>query len=708
MDLMTLDATQAPIADSDREAVRQQDAALCFCEREQRLHAFNAKSFTGEYRYAEAFAWVVDGLSTPFSAQDHLLGSLMLGALPSAAPTGTTRWLELVHSSLLFSPGHMTLDYGAVLRKGLRGILIDAENLALRGGDRERVFATNSRICIEAIQRWIDRYLAMVAAFDDRPCNLELAAEALRRSPMQAAHDFRSALQACWLVHLIMSGIVGGRDFGFGRLDQLLWPYLEADLANGALDEVEARRLIHDFFLKLNFLAGNGRGYPDGKGCAQPTPCTGTKQYIVLGGRHLDGSSAVNPLSYWFLDAIKVIGLREPVLHVRYHPDDDHDFRQAAIDASIASQGQVQIANEVFTPAALMRRGVAPEDAVSYGASACSRLDLGGLHGNGELWTLPTVWLREYIEKAGEPQSFDAFFDGFAGLAQSKIAEVLASVREDREPFYDTPFVNDGGLHFHLESLFLGDCVARGRHLCEGGGRYRLHLMCFVGLATLVDSLFAIRELVYSQQRFSLAAFDAIVRANFDGQECLLRELQALPKFGNNEPSVDALTGRVGRMLIDAVEAVPMPKFHVAMGAFYSLIVHLWAGQKQPATWDGRLAGAPLSENQSAVYGTSQAGATALLNSLSHLPFDRACSGSLNLVFPRNVPAVKVRALLDVFFRKGGSMVGLTFADRAQMEDAMAHPERHPYLQVRMHGFSEYFVNMPREEQEEVLARTSY
>jgi len=701
--------TPAPKATGNpRIRIRRQDASLCFCEREERLHAFDAESIPGEYRYSRAFAWVMDGLSAPFEPTDHLLGSLVLGPLPAQVPTNTSQWLELVHSTLLFSPGHMTLDYGTVLQKGLRGILTETQSLAEGGGERAQIFAENSRICIEAIERWIERSLALVATVDTPSEPLQRAARALNLAPLNPARDFHSALQTCWMIHLIMSGIVGGRDFGFGRLDQLLWPFLRADLETGALDEAQARALIRDFFLKLNFLAGNGRGYPDGKGCAQPTPCTGTKQYIVLGGRHLDGSSAINPLSFWFLDTIGDLGLREPVLHVRYHPDDNTEFRDAAVQASIASQGQVQFANEVFTPNALILQGVSPEDAINYGASACSRLDLGGLHGNGELWTLPTARLRDYVEQCGEPDSFEVFLKGFREFLQIKVAQVLDGVRASREPFYDIPFVNDGGPHFHLESLFLGDCVAQAKHLCEGGGRYRLHLVNFVGLATLVDSLIAIREIVFRQRRLSLQSFDAIVKADFVGHEELLHELKALPKFGCNHPEADQLTAHVGELLVDAVERVPMPENHITMASFYSLIVHLWAGHQQPATWDGRRAGTPLSENQSAVYGPDQPGATALLNSLIHLPFDRACSGSLNLMFPRNVPAEKVRALLDVFFRKGGSMVGLTFADRAQMEDAVAHPERHPFLQVRMHGFSEYFVNMPCEEQEEVLARTSY
>lgn len=694
----------------ERTAVRSQPTVLCFVEREQRLHAFRADEVDGAFRYARAFEWVVDGLSTPFDGRDRLLGSLRMGPLPPEAPADSSRWLDRVHASLLFSPGHMTLDYSTVLRCGLRGIADRAATNAGSGGEREQVFAANTQICVEALQRWIARYVAAVRMEPNAGPDAVRAADALAVAPLNPAVDFRSALQACWFVHMVMSGVVGGRDFGFGRLDQILWPYLEADLAAGTINGEEVDALLDGFYLKLNWMAGNARGYPDKVGHFQPIPSTGTKQYIVLGGQRSDGTSGVNPLSFRLLEAAARIRLREPVLHVRYNPDADSTFRRAAVSASIQTQGQVQFANERLTIDALQRRGVAFDDAVEFGASACSRLDIGGTHGNGELWTLPTVWLADALAEAGEPSTFEDLLKCFDATVRREVAGVLAGAFARREPFYDTPFVNEGGLHFHLESLFLKDCLNKSLHLCEGGGRYRLHLVCFVGLATLVNSLLAIRRIVFEEHRMGLQAFDGLVRNNWCGAEEMRDEVRMhFPKFGNDSAEADELAGRVGRILLDAVEAVetPSPR-EITMGCFYSLIVHLWAGQQQQATHDGRLAGEALSENQSPVYGTEKCGITGTLNSLAALPFDRAVSGSLNLLFPANVPIEKVQALIDVYFRRAGSMVGLTFADRDKLEDAMLHPDRHPFLQVRMHGFSEYFVNMPREEQEEVLARTSF
>lgn len=699
---------------AQREMIRALEDDICFVDREEALWAFDADSVPGEFRYARAFEAVMDRLATPFEEREQLVGRLRFGLLPVPARSPERRnWLERVHSWLLFSPGHMTLDYGVVLREGLEGILQRSKNVA-GGADAERsaVFAENAEICVAAIRRWIARYVDGsrhgMTGTEDPDLDERLAAFA--QAPLRPARTFREGLQACWTVHLIMSGVVGGRDFGFGRLDQLLWPLMRADMEHGRLSEDQARDLLEDFCLKLNELAGNARGYPDEKGSHQPIPCTGTKQYIVLGGTSAGGESQANPLSFLFLDAVRAVRLREPVLHVRYDPEVDDAFRAAAVEASIATQGQVQFANEVFTVPALIRRGVPESDAREYGASACSRLDLGGTHGNGERWPVPVNWLLDYArsDEAHQATEFEVFLQGYLKRMSTEIASMVRGALPDAEPFYDTPFTNDGGHHFHLESLFLADCVDRKRHLCEGGGRYRLHLLCFVGLATVVNSLAAIRILVFEEACLSLSDFIRALDDNFVGHDDLRQRIvEDCPKFGNDDDGVDAVASRVTKAFLDAAEGVPTPPNHIVIGCFYSLIIHVWTGQKIGATFDGRLAGEPLSENQSAVYGTERQGTLGLLNSLSKLPFDRAVSGSLNLLFPANADAAKVRAILDAFFRKGGSMVGLTFADRAQLQDAMEHPGRYPYLQVRMHGFSEYFVNLPKEEQEEVLARTA-
>ena len=209
------------------------------------------------------------------------------------------------------------------------------------------------------------------------------------------------------------------------------------------------------------------------------------------------------------------------------------------------------------------------------------------------------------------------------------------------------------------------------------------------------------------QKRLTYRQFADILAADYGKHEALRQEILSYTRFGNDSPA-DDYTVLAANIYLEAVGSLRLKPRVWALPGFYSLATdNEWADQVG-ATPDGRKAGTPFSENQSPTYGADKRGITALLKSIAKLPLSKTVTGGLNLTFYKNQQAENYRDLVLGFFRMGGLHVGITVADRETLLDAMEHPERHPTLTVRLYGFSEYFVSLPRWQQQAILDRTGY
>ena len=177
--------------------------------------------------------------------------------------------------------------------------------------------------------------------------------------------------------------------------------------------------------------------------------------------------------------------------------------------------------------------------------------------------------------------------------------------------------------------------------------------------------------------------------------------------FGN-DTDIDRYTVMAGKTFLDAVDRVNHKDNYYLATGFYSLERENYWSSGVGATPNGRKAGEPFSENQSPTYGADQNGITALLKSLAKLPFDRTVTGGLNLTFSKSISPDILRALVVSYFQIGGFHVGISVIDRKTLEDAMVHPEKYKSLTVRLYGFSEYFVSLPKWQQLAILNRTEY
>lgn len=669
----------------DLEALRRlvfaSDNAACFLERDTLLSELEQelREVTGPDRYARILSALLDRVSTPVEAPDVFVGRIPEGPVREGIPSPNT---------LLAATGHMSFDYRRLLTRGLRGIAEEAEAAAVRLGDGESAsFAHNARLVAEAVRRYAARY-AQAA----RRAGKARAAEALSRVPYEPAYDLFSALQGIWIVHMIASGYVGARDYAFGRMDDYLYPYYRQALEEGATQE-ELLELLACFYVKPNEICGRAtHNYR-----CKPVLCQAAKQYLVVGGAH------PNPLSCVLLRAAEISRLAEPVITVLLRPQADEAFTRQVFETQAAVTDAMQVYNYDRVLGCLLDKGIPREVAEDFTYSACDTFDLHYRTIRHELY-LPTVELlcgTLGLKEGAPPPAFRCVDDILRELAGRTRAWLE---REAPAATADWP-LEDNRRAFVLDSLLIGECTRRCRYPLNGGMAYKVLNAFIPGIATIGDSLMAVDRLVFQQRRFTLAEFCRIVAADFAGHEDLRQEILAMARFGNDTPA-DEYTARAAKALLDAVDAAVMPPGVLALGGFYSLDRDNTLSRDLPATPDGRRAGAPYSENQSPTYGADRSGATALLRSLARLPFGRTAGGGLNLSFSSRPAAETLRALILSYFEMGGQHVGISVLDRAELEDAVAHPDRHPALTVRLYGFSEYFVSLPPWQQQAILNRT--
>jgi formate C-acetyltransferase len=267
---------------------------------------------------------------------------------------------------------------------------------------------------------------------------------------------------------------------------------------------------------------------------------------------------------------------------------------------------------------------------------------------------------------------------------------------------------------FPLASCLIRDCLERGQDFDRGGARYNWVENSFVGLANLADSLLALKYLVYDQRELSFAAFQAILEQDFSGHEALRQRLQnTLPHYGNGHPEADALAAQWAEFLIAATAANTIGPHRYVPG-FFCWVMHERLGAETRATPDGRRAGWPLADGAGAAQGRETCGPTAAVLSSTTWSHRQVLGGLVqNLKFSQSLLATAAarraaRAVIETYLRRGGFEIQVNVVGRETLLEAQQHPERYPDLLVRVAGYSDYFVHLNRNLQDEVIARTEH
>jgi len=617
-----------------------------------------------------------------------------------------------VYTCFGWCTNHSVRGYHLVLRRGMLGLLAAAEH---RLGSRpleqgQRSFLAAAAAAARAGSRLGLRF-AQVAAAQARRCpdparrrELEQVAAVCRRVPARPARTLQEAIQSLLFAHLLTCAEDHINANSLGRIDQLLGPYYDADLARGSLDRETALQLIEELWLKL---------YQ-----------TYDVQQTMVGGLTPQGEDAANAVSYLCLEAVARLGLPR-CLSVRLHRGSPPDLVAQA--ARVVGRGggiPFFFNDEVIVPA-LVDKGIRLADARSYAAIGCVEITIPGkanphavshnlnlakvleitLHGGrdprtGQELGLPTGKLPDHPSYHSLLAAFYRQLAHFAGHAAQ--ASNIAELHQER--LQPLPY----------QSLLTERCLARGRDITAGGARYHYHSCSAIGIPNVADSLAALRQLVYEQGRVSPEALLAALAADFQGDQPLRRLLLQAPKYGNDDDAVDAIAAEVAGYycrLMHGLRTRFGGRFHVHL---FSFVWHVHPfGHTTGALPDGRRAGEPLAYSLSPMQGRDRLGLTAVLNSLAKIPH-RLAAGSSSAIIEidpslfQGVYAGKLADLIRAAIAQGVGQMQFNVVDAATLRQAQQHPERFQHLCVRVSGYSYRFCLLDRDLQEHIIARIKH
>ncbi len=631
------------------------------------------------------------------------------------------------------APGHTVLD-DKIYNKGMLDFIRDIdqrlESLDFLGDPmayHRQEELKGMRICAEAMIAYAGRYarkaheLAGVEADPARKSELERIAGVCEHVPAQAPRNFWEAIQYYWFVHLGVTKELNTWDaFSPGRLDQHLYPFYRAEVDAGTLTRPQAEELLQCLWVKFN----NQPAPPKvGVTAAESGTYTDFAQ-INLGGLKPDGSDGVNEVTYLLLDVVEEMRLLQPSASIQVSKKCPDQFIRRAARIIRTGFGQPSIFNTDSIIQEMVGKGKSLVDARNGGTSGCVETGAFGkenyaLSGYFNLPKVLEITLNDGFDpytqkqiglKTGDPVEFKSFEELFEAYEKQLKHLIDIKVRGNQviERLYarymPSPFL----------SLLIDDCILKGMDYNEGGARYNTTYIQGVGIGTITDAFSAIRQHVFVDKTLSMAQLLDLLKDNFAGREReRLLLLNKTPRYGNDDESADALMVSIFTLFHDTVTGRKNTR-----GGYYAIDMlpttcHVYFGSVMGASPDGRFAGRPVSEGISPVQGADRKGPTAVLKSAGKMEHLKTGGTLLNQKFTPSLlkddtGLNNLVQLVRTYFKLDGHHIQFNVVDAATLHAAQQHPEQHRDLIVRVAGYSDYFCDLSKALQDEIIARTEH
>jgi formate C-acetyltransferase len=591
-------------------------------------------------------------------------------------------------------------DWGMVLSQGLlaRRAAAEATRARLVGDQEAEIFLDAAVETIDAVLELAGRYAAVARALGRHD-----VAEALQRVPAHPAESFHQALQSLRLCHAVL-WLSGHYHCGLGRLDQYLWPYLKADLAEGRLAPEEAQELLEEFFISLNKDSDLYPGIQQGD----------NGQSLMLGGTRRDGGDGVNPLTAMALEAGRKVALIDPKINLRVTRDTDLALLAKGVQLTRIGLGFPQWCNDEVVIPGLAAAGYDLEDARDYSVAACWEFIIPGK--GMEVVNIGAVSMPAAADQAIRAglqagESFDRILlRAGADLAAQvrSLAETSRKLLLPPAPWY---------------SVLMDGCLERGRDLSHGL-KYNNFGIHGAGSANAADALAAVRALVFNQRRIEPTRLIRALDADFEGEEALRNELrEGGPKVGNNDDGADDLLAYLFDRFAEACAAAGDNgrggRYRPGTGSamYYVWLARGHEGMREPtvgATADGRHKGVFFSSSLAPSPDVQVRGPLSVLQSFGKLDYKRICNGGpltmelADSLFRGTEAVEKVALFIRAFARSGCQQMQLNTLNVDTLRDAQQHPERHRNLVVRVWGWSGYFCELDETYQNQIIGRHIY
>ena len=626
-------------------------------------------------------------------------------------------------------PGHLIPNYKKPLQIGFKGMVESFEALkaTAENADHE-IFLDALIIACQSVKDLAEKYGAEAAKLaqseqdPQRKSELESIAKIMRKVPWLPADGFWEAVQSLWFTHMLVMANESypGPGLSPGRVDQYLYPYFSKDLLSGKISREFAREIVRCWFIKHNYAydfmarTGSNQGINSGFG-----------QLITIGGHGPDGKDQSNELTWLILEVIEEMNLLEPKPNIRLHPKTPEQLLARVAGMCAKTQGSPFLMNFDAISEKALEQAHYPKDRLwDYAPVGCLENTLQGCERAGtvdvNLNFAKAVELALFNgrdqrlklrlgPRTGNPEKFKSF-DQFFAAARRQLKALLDRILDSagkadaiRARFENTP----------LLSALVDGCAEKGKDVSAGGPEFNFITVEGVAFATAVDSLAAVKSLVFDQKRVSMKELIRGLKANFQGFDMLRQTLLArAPKFGNDDDAVNRISFELNRFFSEEVSQRTSPatgrKFRVGYLSWNYWILYAMSTSAMP---DGRKRGTYLSNGICPVTGVAHKGPTSIAASVSKVGFEFVPNGgSLTLSFnPSIIKGELGKKILAGFLRgfqkQGGSALQINVIGPELLREAQKNPETYRNLLVRVTGYNAYFTALGREIQDEIIAR---
>ena len=607
--------------------------------------------------------------------------------------------------------GHTSPDWTAIMELGLPGLLERVQKNRDRHKEltqEQRDFYDAAEIEYRAAIHFAERLSVEARRLADRYEKMKEVSVSLAHLATGAPETLLEAMQLSCLWYTLQHDLEAVWLRSLGGLDRLFYPYYQRDLESGRYTEEELRELIRYFLLRF---------YAKKVTANMP---------FYLGGRDRKGTDTLNPLSYILVEEYRKLNIYDPKMHIRYHPNIAPDFLNLILSCIREGKNSFVFINDEVAEKALVRLGEDPVHANNYvpvGCYECAALGKEvpcSVNGRLNLAKVLEIAMHDGFDpvhhlavappsgRGGQWETYEDFYGYFKELTAFFVQGSMKIINAFERRYPEL-------IPAPLFSGTMEECVERGRDAYAGGALYNNSSINAFAIATTVDSLVALRRVVYEEKRMDFARFREVLDSNWGGQEMLRLYIRnTYPKYGNNQPEADVIMTDLVDYVASQINGKPNGRGGVYRCGFFSIDWRMIFGKHTGATPDGRLAGEPLSKNMSAVTAQDKEGVTALIHSVTKIDYTAIPNGTvLDLVLHSSAVQGKeglgaMNALVRTYFEQGGLALHINVLDPSVLKNAQANPEQYANLQVRLCGWNVHFVDLSKEEQDDFIRQSEH
>ncbi len=641
--------------------------------------------------------------------------------------------------------GHYVMDYERLMSLGFDGMLSEAEEGLKNADSAEKAeFYTAMAITLKAAKSYILRYSSLAFEMaeketdEKRSAELKTIGENCKVIAGGTPQTMWQALQLWNFATTIALIESNGHSVSYGRMDQWLNPFYERDMKNKTITKDFAQELLECAFIKC----GNPSKLRD-KGSTKVRNGRGWGgESLTVGGVDKDGNDATNDLTFMLLEASVHTRMMDPWLCVRLHEKTPYELMVKTVECIRAGYGHPKLFNDRAAVQVMLNKGMTLEEARNYEVVGCVEPDLPGKeYGYHDAAYMNIAKVMELTLNGGKCIGCNKdcrVYDRCMGKGETlspnygdlttykSIDEILDAFNKQVAYWSDkmcssiniTDRAQRDVKPLPFASAFFEDCVKSGTELNAGGAKYNFSGPQASGIATCADILSTVKQLVFEEKKYTGAQLLDAVEKNWEGYDALyaLVNSEKVHHYGNDDDYADDLFEKVFNIYCDNIKGRKNERGGEFCPGVYTVNANVGLGMDLKASLDGRKDYEPISDNLGPVHTLAGShdilGPTAIANSVTKVDHSKATNGTLlNWKFPPEcVEGIEGRDnlvnFINTYFEKKAMHCQFNIMSSAMMRDAMAHPERHKDMLVRVAGYSAYFVELGVPLQMDLIRRT--